>query len=56
MKDKQMITVRLPIELYEWLRQRAFDKRTSQADIVTTALDHEREREQPGVTGEGVPA
>ncbi len=38
MTDTQAITVRLPQALYEWLRERAFNERCSQAAIVVAAL------------------
>jgi predicted transcriptional regulator len=36
--ETQAITVRLPRDLYEWLRQQAFDQRVSQAALVTDAI------------------
>ena len=38
MTDTQAITVRLPADLYQWLRREAFDEHTSQAAIVVAAL------------------
>jgi hypothetical protein len=37
--DAQAITVRLPRDLYEWLRQAAFEQRRSQASIIADALE-----------------
>lgn len=36
-------TVRLPVELAEWLRQTAFDARRSQNSIIEEALNRYRE-------------
>lgn len=36
--ETQATTVRLPVELHELLRREAFEKRTSQAAIITEAL------------------
>ena len=44
------MTVRLPADLYEWLRREAFDERTSQAAIVIAALTiyrAQRTKDQP---------
>jgi predicted transcriptional regulator len=38
--DVQAITVRLPKDLYEQLRREAFEQRTSQAAIITEALNN----------------
>lgn len=37
-------TVRLPVEVYERLRQRAFDDRTSQSKIVVEGVERELDR------------
>lgn len=36
--ETQALTVRLPKEIYEQLRREAFEKRTSQAAIITQEL------------------
>lgn len=48
-KDEQMITVRIPVDLYEWLRRVAFRDRVSQATVVRDALWAQRHRERLGV-------
>ena len=45
--ETQPITFRLPVELYEWLRQEAFDERTSMNAILVSALERVRD-EQAG--------
>ena len=42
--DEQAITLRLPGELYEWLRREAFETRDSMKAITVTALEELRER------------
>jgi hypothetical protein len=42
MQPTQPITFRLPLPLYEWLRQTAHDRRESQNAIVIRALERER--------------
>ena len=44
------MTVRLPADLYQWLRREAFDGHTSQAAIVVAALTiyrAQRTKDQP---------
>jgi predicted transcriptional regulator len=43
MVNMQAITVRLPEDLYEWLRQYAFDGRVSQAAVVVAAITEYRD-------------
>ena len=42
--ERRAVNVRFPSDLAEWLRQYAFDNRTSQNEIVVTALREFRER------------
>jgi hypothetical protein len=44
--DQQAMTIRLPAELYEWLRREAFDTREPMNGIVVTALEELRARRQ----------
>lgn len=39
----QAITVRLPVELYQWLRRDAFEREVSQTSLVIEALEKLRE-------------
>lgn len=43
--DTKAITVRLPVDIYERLRLRAFEERTSQAAIITDAVREKLDRE-----------
>lgn len=38
------MTVRLPEDLYQWLRQTAFDEHRSQAAIIVTALSDYKDK------------
>lgn len=37
----------LPVDLYEWLRQYAFDRRETKIDVVRRALARERDDPSP---------
>lgn len=39
----QAVTLRLPVELYRWLRRDAFEREVSQVSIVVEALEKLRE-------------
>ncbi len=41
--EQQAMTVRLPVELYEWLRREAFDTREPMSAIVLAALERLRD-------------
>lgn len=44
------MTIRLPVDLYEWLRREAFDTREPMNTIAVTALEELRaRREGPAV-------
>jgi Arc/MetJ-type ribon-helix-helix transcriptional regulator len=49
--ERDDLSVRVPIsfsaELYEWLRQAAFRRRVSMAEVVREALREHRKREEP---------
>lgn len=38
-EERQAITVRLPVTLYEWVRKEAFERRVSQQSIIESAVD-----------------
>lgn len=40
--DTQAMSVRLPLELYEWLRREAFETRTTMITIIRDALSEYR--------------
>jgi predicted transcriptional regulator len=44
--DTQAKTVRLPKDLYQWLRRTAFEWNKSQNDIIVAALTEYRRREE----------
>lgn len=52
--EYQAITVRLPLDLYECLRQEAFEKRVNQVDIIRDELaDRYGRTVAEGVTPDG---
>ena len=41
------VPIGFPVELYEWLREFAFRRRTTMADVVREAVREYRERAEP---------
>ena len=46
-RDTKQIGTRIPLELYEWLRLRAFEERTSINALVLEAIEILRRRREP---------
>lgn len=46
-RDTKQIGTRIPLELYEWLRLRAFQERTSINALVLEAIELLRRRRDP---------
>lgn len=42
------MSIRIPPELYEWLRRQAFDTRESMNSIIVSAVEQERARREGG--------
>ena len=45
------MTVRLPLDLYEWLRREAFETRESMSSIILAAVEEHRARTETRLAG-----